>query len=54
MYAGVPNATPSDVSELSPVEALTAFATPKSVTTAWLSEISTLSGLISRWTTPSR
>jgi len=35
-----------------PFEALTALATPKSVTTAWPSERSTLSGLMSRWTMP--
>jgi hypothetical protein len=34
MYAGVPSATPSDVSDDEPDDALIAFATPKSVTTA--------------------
>ncbi len=46
---------PSDVSdEDEPLEADTALATPKSVTTAWPSESSTLSGLMSRCTTPLR
>jgi len=40
--------------EEAPLEALTAFATPKSLTTAWPSESSTLSGLMSRCTTPFR
>src|SRR5213080_153670 len=54
MYAGVPSATPSDVmppcSAL--LEALNAFATPKSVTIALPPESSTLSGLMSRCTIP--
>ena len=54
MYAGVPSASPSDVSAVPelPDEAVTAFATPKSVTTATPPEMSTLSGLMSRCTTP--
>ena len=52
MYAGVPSATPSEVSEDEPLDALIAFATPKSVTTACCPVISTLSGLMSRCTTP--
>ena len=54
MYAGVPSATPSDVmppcSAL--LDALNAFATPKSVTIALPPESSTLSGLMSRCTMP--
>ena len=50
----MPSATPSDVSDDDPLDALTALATPKSVTTAWPSDSSTLSGLMSRWTTPFR
>src|SRR6266516_2099916 len=50
MYAGVPSATPSDVmppcSAL--LDALNAFATPKSVTIALPPESSTFSGLMSR------
>ena len=41
-----------DVSDCPPVESVTAFATPKSVTTAWFCDSSTLSGLMSRCTTP--
>jgi hypothetical protein len=52
MYAGVPSATPSEVSDVCPVDSLSALATPKSVTTAWWPEIRTLSGLMSRCTTP--
>jgi hypothetical protein len=37
---------------LAPLETVSAFATPKSVTTATPWESSTLSGLMSRWTTP--
>ena len=54
MYAGVPIAMPSDVSDApaASVEAESAFATPKSVTTAEPPERSTLSGLMSRCTMP--
>src|SRR3989442_14207314 len=44
MYAGVPSATPSEVSAVLPVDSATAFATPKSATSACLPEDSTLSG----------
>src|SRR6266704_5539246 len=54
MYAGVPSATPSDVKPpcSALLEALNAFATPKSVTIALPPESSTLSGLMSRCTMP--
>src|SRR3970040_1019661 len=52
MYAGVPSATPIVVIVLRPVASLTARATPKSVTSACRPESITLSGLMSRWTTP--
>ncbi len=51
MYDGVPTAMPTVVS-LSPPAAETALATPKSVTTAWRPDSSTLPGLMSRCTTP--
>ena len=52
MYAGVPSATPSEVSVEPFAESLTAFATPKSVTIACWPEMRMLSGLMSRCTTP--
>ena len=52
MYAGVPSAMPIEVSAPVPVESATAFATPKSVTSACLPENSTLSGFTSRCTMP--
>ena len=52
MYAGVPSATPIEVREVRPVASLIALATPKSVTIAWCPLIKTLSGLMSRCTTP--
>ena len=52
MYVGVPSATPSVATPVVPVASLIAFATPKSVTSAWRSESITLSGLISRCTRP--
>ncbi len=55
MYAGVPIEVPTCVSVAPPTPvraALMAFAMPKSVTTAVPPESSTLSGLMSRWTTP--
>src|SRR3990172_6607359 len=52
MYAGVPSATPIVVIVLRPVASLTARATPKSVTSACRPESITLSGLMSRCTTP--
>src|SRR5688572_24197513 len=52
MYAGVPNATPSDVRPEALPDSLTALATPKSVTRAWPRLTITLSGLMSRCTTP--
>src|SRR5258706_9221593 len=52
IYAGVPSATPTEVRPLWPFAWLTAFATPKSATTAWLPESRTLSGLMSRCTMP--
>ena len=51
MYAGVPSATPMDVSAVFPVDSATALATPKSVTRACFPESRTLSGLMSRCTT---
>ena len=54
MYAGVPNAPPSEVTPWCSafVAAVSALATPKSVTIALSPETTTLSGLMSRWTTP--
>ena len=55
MYAGVPMEVPSWVSVGADAlvrAALIAFAMPKSVTTAEPPERRTLSGLMSRWTTP--
>jgi len=58
MYAGVPTDVPSCVRELSAtgvsvvLAAVSAFAMPKSVTTAVPPESRTLSGLMSRCTTP--
>ena len=55
IYAGVPMLVPICVSVAPPDEvraALMAFAMPKSVTTATPPEMSTLSGLMSRCTTP--
>ena len=55
MYAGVPIDVPTSVSvALSPAvrAAEIALAIPKSVTTAVPADSSTLSGLMSRWTTP--
>ena len=55
MYAGVPTEVPTAVS-VAPapwvLDADTALAMPKSATTAVPLESSTLSGLMSRWTTP--
>ena len=55
MYIGVPTAVPSWVS-VAPAgpwaAAAMALAMPKSVTTAVWPESRTLSGLMSRWTTP--
>jgi len=53
MYAGVPIASPTDVVP-DPVgrAALSAFATPKSVTNAWLPSMRTFPGFTSRCTTP--
>ena len=54
MYAGVPNATPAEVSR-GPLDAsVTALATPKSMTIACRPDSITFSGLMSRWTTPAR
>ena len=57
MYIGVPSAMPICVSAPSPdgvaAASRSAFATPKSVTVAEPPERSTLSGLMSRCTTPS-
>ncbi len=52
MYAGVPRATPIEVSLPEPELFSTALATPKSVTSAWRPERRMLSGLMSRWTMP--
>ena len=54
MYAGVPIDVPSCVIDVpnSVRDADSAFAIPKSVTTAVPPESSTLSGLMSRWTMP--
>src|SRR5688572_4558758 len=52
MYAGVPNAKPADVSVSATTASDSAFATPKSVTTACPSDSRTFSGLRSRCTTP--
>ena len=54
MYAGVPNATPTEVTPPRSLllDALSALATPKSVTIALPRLSKTLSGLMSRWTTP--
>ena len=52
MYAGVPSATPAVVRTCLPVASLTAFATPKSMTNACRPLNITLSGLMSRCTTP--
>ena len=46
------SATPAVVSFSRPVASWTALATPKSVTMAWFSDNNTLSGLMSRCTTP--
>ena len=47
-----PGPPPIDVNDASPVDSLTAFATPKSVTKAWPSANMMLSGLMSRCTIP--
>jgi len=54
MYAGVPSVTPMEVSPVAPAgpDSLIALATPKSVTMAAPLDSSTLSGLMSRCTTP--
>ena len=59
MYAGVPSATPNDVSPPVTLPAVSeralssASLTPKSVTTATPPDTITFSGLMSRWTIPS-
>ena len=53
MYAGVPIETPVAVSRSAPAADI-ARAMPKSATTAWPSSTKTLSGLMSRCTTPAR
>jgi hypothetical protein len=54
MYAGVPTAIPTDVIPPAVVEADTALAMPKSVTSACPDASRMLSGLMSRWITPAR
>jgi hypothetical protein len=52
MYAGVPNAAPALVIVPLAPASHRALASPKSATTAWPVHRNTLSGLMSRWTTP--
>jgi hypothetical protein len=48
MYAGVPMAIPVDVIADDGMDALSAFATPKSVTSAWFPDLRIFAGLMSR------
>jgi hypothetical protein len=52
MYAGVPIAIPVEVIPPDGMAALSAFATPKSVTSECAPDLRMLAGLMSRCTTP--